>query len=152
LTARSAPGEEDEDGHAHTVAEWSCDLDATMATVIRNDPFQIMHATGLHVRGWAKVRAFYRRRIETFRGQGFFARRWVVTDEMIVGNSQFRGMPKGVFFGTPTDGKRLCLPMTVWICFADGLLRGEATYLDGLEMKRQIEQGAPDGAEAEEVW
>lgn len=29
----------------HMVAEWSCDLDATMATMTRNDPFQIMHAT-----------------------------------------------------------------------------------------------------------
>lgn len=137
---------------AHTVAEWSCDLDATMATVSRHDPFQIMHATGLNVRGYDNVREFYRRRMQTFQGQGFFARRWVVSDEVIVGNGQFRGTPRGVFFGTPTTGKRLCLPMTVWVYFDDGLLRGEATYLDGLELKRQIEHGAPEGAEGEEVW
>jgi predicted ester cyclase len=137
---------------AHTVAEWSCDLDATMATITRNDPFQIMYATGLHVRGFEAVREFYRRRMQTFQGQGFFARRWVVTDALAIGNGQFRGTPQGVFFGVATTGKRLCLPMTVWIHFADGLLRGEATYLDGAELRRQIEHGAPEGAESEEVW
>ncbi|WP_137179468.1 ester cyclase [Roseomonas sp. AR75] len=118
---------------AHTVAEWSCDLEATMATITRRDPFQIMYATGLDVRGFDAVREFYRRRFETFQGQGFFARRWVVSDSVIVGNGLFRGTPRGTFFGTPTTGKRLCLPMTVWVHFEDELLKGEASYLDGAE-------------------
>jgi predicted ester cyclase len=125
----------------HTVAEWSGDLDATMATMSRNDPFQIMHATGLHVVGFEAVREFYGKRMQTFQGQGFFAHRWVVSDALIVGNGYFEGTPSGVFFGTPTSGKRLCLPLTVWIYFEDTMVKGEAAYLDGLELKRQIVEG-----------
>jgi predicted ester cyclase len=125
----------------HTVAEWSGDLDATMATMSRNDPFQIMHATGLHVVGFEAVREFYGKRMQTFQGQGFFAHRWVVSDTVIVGNGYFEGTPSGVFFGTPTSGKRLCLPLTVWIYFEDTMVKGEAAYLDGLELKRQIVEG-----------
>jgi len=125
----------------HTVAEWSGDLDTTMATMTRNDPFQIMHATGLHVVGFDAVREFYRNRMLTFQGQGFFAHRWVVSDQVIVGNGYFEGTPKGIFFGTPTTGKKLCLPMSIWIYFEDTLLKGEAAYLDGRELQRQIVEG-----------
>jgi predicted ester cyclase len=125
----------------HTVAEWSGDLDGTMATMTRKEPFQIMHATGLDIRGWDEVRAFYAQRMRTFQGQGFFAHRWVVSDKLIVGNGYFSGIPKGVFFGVPTTGKTLCLPMTVWIYFEDTLVKGEAAYLDGLELQRQIREG-----------
>jgi predicted ester cyclase len=126
---------------AHTVAEWSGDLDATMATISRNDPFQIMHATGLHVVGFEAVREFYKSRMLTFQGQGFFAHRWVVSDEVIVGQGYFEGTPSGVFFGTPTSGKKLCLPMSIWIYFEDTMLKGEAAYLDGRELQRQIVEG-----------
>jgi predicted ester cyclase len=126
---------------AHTSAEWSGDLDGTMATMSRNEPFQVMHATGLDVRGFAKVREFYRERLTTFQGQGFFPHRWVVSDEIIVGNGYFSGAPSGVFFGIASQGKALCVPMTVWIYFEDGLIKGEAAYLDGDELRRQIVHG-----------
>lgn len=126
----------------HMVAEWSCDLDATMATMTRNGPFQIMHATGRHIRGWDNVRAFYSERMNTFQGQGFYAHRLVVSEKAIVGTGYFSGTPSGVFFGTQTSGKTLCLPMTVWIYFEDGLIKGEAAYLDGLELQRQIREGS----------
>ena len=125
----------------HTVAEWSGDLDTTMRTMTKNDPFQIMHATGLHVRGRNEVREFYRQRMVTFQGQGFFAHRWIASDTVIVGNGYFSGTPAGVFFGVQTTGKKLCLPMTVWIYFEDTLVKGEAAYLDGLELQRQILEG-----------
>ena len=126
----------------HTVAEWSGDLDITMETMSRNDPFQIMYATGLHVRGFEEVREFYRQRMETFSGQGFFAHRWVVSDEVIVGNGYFSGTPSGIFFGVQTTGKALLLPMSLWIYFEDTLLKGEAAYLDSAELKRQVVEGA----------
>ena len=136
---------------AHTVAEWSGDIDATMATITRDDPFQIMHATGLNVRGWEAVRDFYLGRFKTFSGQGFFAQRWVVSDQLIVGNGYFSGAPKGTFFGVQADGKRLLLPMTVWIYFQDTLLKGEAAYLDGAELARQIRTGTDRDPKAP-VW
>ena len=126
---------------AHTSAEWSQDLDATMATMTRNEPFQVLHATGLNVRGWEAVREFYRERFKTFQGQGFFAHRWVVSDEIIVGNGYFSGAPLEKFFGVEATGKTLCLPITVWIYFEDGLLKGEASYLDGAELRHQLVNG-----------
>lgn len=88
------------------------------------------------------MRAFYAERIKTFQGQGFFAHRLVVSESAIVGTGYFSGTPNGVFFGTQTSGKSLCLPMTVWIYFEDGLIKGESAYLDGLELQRQIREGA----------
>ena len=135
----------------HMIAEWSGDLEATMATMTRNNPFQIMHATGLNIVGYDNVRDFYAERFKTFQGQGFFAHRIVVADDLIVGNGSFHGVPKGVFFGVETTGKMLCLPMTVWIYFEDGLLKGEAAYLDGRELQRQIVEGTTRDKSAP-VW
>lgn len=126
---------------AHTSAEWSGDLDTTMETMTRNEPFQVMHATGLDVRGFEQVRAFYRERLETFQGQAFFPHRWLVSEEAAVANGYFHGAPSGVFFGVRASGKTLCLPMTVWIYFEDDLIKGESAYLDGHELRRQIEHG-----------
>ena len=126
---------------AHTSAEWSGDLETTMETMTRNDPFQVMHATGLNIRGWDAVREFYRERLTTFQGQGFIPHRWVVSEEVIVGTGYFSGTPKGVFFGIPSHGQTLCVPMTVWIYFEDGLIKGEAAYLDGHELRQQIQNG-----------
>ena len=126
---------------AHTSAEWSGDLDGTMETMTRNEPFQVMHATGLDIRGFEQVREFYRERLTTFQGQGFFPHRWVVSDEIVVGNGYFYGEPAGVFFGVQAFGRPLCLPMTVWVYFEDDLIKGEAAYLDGRELRRQIEHG-----------
>jgi len=126
---------------AHALAEWTCDVDATMATVTRNDPFQIFYATGLNVRGWENVRDFYAQRFRTFQGQGFYAHRWVVTDELIAGQGYFMNSPEGNFFGVETYGKLLFLPMSLWIYFEDGLLKGEAGYFDRAELDRQIREG-----------
>ena len=125
----------------HTSAEWVGDLDATMATMTRNEPFQVMHATGLDVRGWDAVRDFYATRLQTFSGQGFVPHRFVVSDAAIVGTGYFSGTPKGVFFGIESHGQTLCLPMTVWIYFEDGLIKGEAAYLDGHELRQQLVHG-----------
>jgi hypothetical protein len=46
-----------------------------------------------------------------------------------------------MLFGVPTTGKTLCLPMTVWIYFEDTLIKGEAAYLDGRELERQVREG-----------
>jgi predicted ester cyclase len=129
----------------HTVAEWSGDLHATMETMTRNDPFQIMYPTGMNIRGWENVREFYRARMKVFSGQGFFAHQWVVSDKLIVGQGYFSGAPTGMFFGTPAHGKQLLVPTTVWVYFEDTLVKGEAAYLDGLELQRQIREGAPPG-------
>lgn len=125
---------------AHTTAEWTGDLDATMATMTR-DPFQVFHATGLVVSGYDAVRAFYAERFRTFSGQGLFAHRMVVTDDLLVAEGYYQGAPKGVFFGVMTYGKPLLFPLTVWVYFEDTLLKGEAAYCDRAELDRQIREG-----------
>ena len=127
---------------AHAVAEWSGDVDATMETITRNEPFQTFHPTGLDVRGWENVREFYAERFKTFSGQGFYAHRWIVTDEVITGQGYFMNTPKGNLFGIPSYGKPVFLPMALWIYFESGLLKGEAAYFDRMELERQIREGA----------
>ncbi|MSQ73203.1 MAG: hypothetical protein EXR27_18245 [Betaproteobacteria bacterium] len=126
----------------HAAAERICDLDGTMDTVTRNAPFQIVHGTGLVVRGWDEVRAFYKERFGTFTGRVLFPHRVIATDKYCVIEGWFKGSPKGMFFGAMSHGKPLFLPMCVWVYFEDELLKGEAVYLDGAELQRQIREGA----------
>ncbi len=125
---------------AHTTAEWTGDLDTTMATMTR-DPFQVFHATGLAVYGYDAVRAFYKERFQTFSGQGLYAHRMVVTDKLLVTEGYYKGSPDGMFFGVMTHGKPLFLPMTVWVYFEDTLIKGESGYFDLNELQRQIREG-----------
>jgi predicted ester cyclase len=132
----------------HAAAERNLDLDGTMATITRKDPFQIFHGTGLVVRGWDAVRAFYEERFRTFSGRVLSPHRIVVTDGYLVIEGRFKGSPKGMFFGVMAHGKPLYLPMCVWVYFEDGLLKGEAAYFDGAQLQRQIREGATGDARA----
>lgn len=128
----------------HMAAECLGDLEGTMATMSRNEPFQINHATGMDIRGWDQVREFYRQRMTTYSGQSFFPQRWVVSDKVAVGMGFFKSAPQGTFFGLQARGKELLVPMTIWFYFEDGLVKGEAGYLDGHELRRQICEGATE--------
>ena len=126
----------------HAVAEWGGDLEATMATVSRDNPFQIFQATGAQVWGYENVRTFYAERLRTFRGQGFHAKQWIFTDDVAVGRGWFKGAPEGRFFGVMAHGKPLFFPMTLWIYFdKDSLILGETAYSDSAELARQIREG-----------
>lgn len=127
----------------HAVAEWSGDLEATMATVSRNEPFQIFHGTGTVIRGWDAVYEFYKERLTVFSGQGFFADHFIVTDRYIAAEGHFKGSPKGMFFGTMTYGRPLHLPFSLWIHCENTFIKGEVAYFDGAELQRQIDGGAP---------
>lgn len=124
----------------HTDAEWTCDLDKTMASMSA-DPFQQIPATGLALYGYDAVRAFYKERFQTFSGQGLYAHRMVVTDKVLVAEGYYKGAPKGMFFGVVTHGRPLFLRLTVWVYFENTLVKGEVAYFDGLELQRQIREG-----------
>jgi len=127
---------------AHMIAEWSGDLDATMATVTRNNPFQIFHGTGTEIWGWENVREFYRQRFQVFSGQGFYAKRIVCTEKVIVGQGWCSTTPRpGNFFGAESAGKPVFYPIALWIYFENGLIKGEAAYFDGAEVARQLREG-----------
>lgn len=136
----------------HAVAEWGGDLEATMATVSPDNPFQIFQATQSETWGYEEVRAFYEERLRTFQGQGFHAKQWIFTDDVAVGRGWFKGSPNGMFFGAMTYGKPLFFPMTLWIYFdKDSLIRGETAYSDGAELRRQIREGC-EGDVTKVLW
>jgi predicted ester cyclase len=126
---------------AHTDAEWCSDLDRTMATM-SPEPFQTFHFTNTTIRGYEAVRAFYENRFKTWTpGQGFFPERWVVTDDYAVGHGVMRGSPTGTFFGVEATGKSFEVPVTIWIFFENGLVKGEVSYADSRELERQLREG-----------
>jgi hypothetical protein len=134
---------------AHTDAEWSSDLERTMATMAP-EPFQTFHFTGVTISGYDAVREFYANRFRTWSpGQGFFPKRWVVTDEYAVGQGWMKGSPTGVFFGQQATGKSFVVPITIWISFENGLVKGETSYADSRELERQLREGAPETPPAE---
>ena len=128
---------------AHMIAEWSGDLDGTMATITRDNPFQIFHGTGTEIWGWDNVREFYRARFKVFSGQGFYAQRIVCTDTVIVAQGWCSITPRsGNLFGAEAAGKPIFQPLALWVYFENGLIKGEAAYFDGAEMQRQLREGA----------
>jgi hypothetical protein len=126
----------------HNRAEQHLDLDATMATVHRDGPFQIYHASGLEVWGWENVRAFYRERMTVFGGRAAFPQRIVMTEDFAVIQAWFKGAPAGNFFGHQTWGNPLFFPLTIWFYFRDGLVLGESGVWDGATVERQARDGA----------
>jgi len=126
----------------HARAEQACDLDATMATVHRDAPFQIYRAGGLDIWGWDNVRDFYRERFTVFQGRAAFPQRFVMTETYAVTHAWYKGAPNGNFFGHQTWGKPLFFPLTIWIYFKDGLLLGESGTWDGATVERQAREGA----------
>ncbi|HZT51233.1 MAG TPA: hypothetical protein VFA22_04830 [Stellaceae bacterium] len=128
---------------AHMVAEWSGDLERTMATITRDNPFQIFHGTGTEIWGWDAVRAFYRERFTVFSGQGFYAKRIVCAADVIVAQGWCSITPReGRLFGADAAGKSIFQPLALWVYFERGLIKGEAAYFDGAEMRRQLRDGA----------
>jgi predicted ester cyclase len=126
----------------HAVAEWNVDIEGTMATVSKDQPFQIFYGTGYEVHGFDDVRAFYEERMRTFRGQGFYADDFLVNDDVMVARGWFKGSPKGFFFGAQASGKPMLFRLTLWVDFDDhGLVKGESAYFDGKEFARQAEHG-----------
>lgn len=126
----------------HAVAEWSNDLEATMATIHPDNPFQLCYATGMEVWGYEGVKEFYRNRHKVFNGQGFHAHRVIATDEFVAMNGWFKGVAEGKFFLLPAEGRPMFFPITIWIYFKDNLVLGESTFFDSAEVKRQIKEGA----------
>ena len=127
----------------HMIAEWTGDLDGTMATITRDNPFQIFHGTGMEIWGWENVREFYRARFKVFSGQGFFAQRIVCTDKVIVAQGWCSIKPQaGNLFGADSAGKSIFHPLALWVYFENGLIKGESAYFDGATLQRQLREGA----------
>jgi predicted ester cyclase len=125
---------------AHTDAEWSGDIERTMESM-SPDPYQTFHFTGQTLSGYDAVRAYYEDRFKNWPpGQGFYAKRWVVTDQYAVGEGVTKITPTGTFFGYPASGKAIVFPVAIWIFFENGKVKGEVSYADSREIERQARE------------
>jgi hypothetical protein len=121
---------------AHLQGEWCSDLDATMATMHRDGPWQIVHALGLEVRGFEEVREYYAERFTVHTGPGmeYFTRVTVADTCAYMECSELTWIPQ-----TATGGRQLSVPTVLVVDFRDGLLLGETVYMDGALLRGQLE-------------
>lgn len=128
---------------AHLRAEWSSDLDATMATIHPDDPWQIMHGLGVEVRGFEPVRGYYAGRFETWPGPGMESfSRVTIAETSAYLECQLTPEPDGAFGGRATAaGAKLDVPAVIIVDFRDGLVLGETLFLDSTLAREQLGAG-----------
>ena len=124
---------------AHLQAEWSSDLDATMATIHPDEPWQIVHGLGVHVRGFQAVREYYAARFENWPGPGMeHFDRVTITDTCAYLECQLGIELAGGFAGHAATDARLDVPAIIVVDFRDGLVLGETNYLDSALAREQL--------------
>ena len=126
----------------HLRAEIAGDLAGTMASMSAEPYLRL--GSGTEARGREAVAEVYATRFRNVPDQHFDVERSVVTDDMAVIEGYVNATPQGTFYGMPAYGKRIRVPATVWIEFADGKLAGERGYYDTAELRRQLAEGAAD--------
>lgn len=124
---------------AHLRAEWSSNLDATMATIHPEDPWQTVHGLGVNVRGFEAVKEYYAQRFVNWPGPGMehFDRVTVSEDAGFL-ECQLSLEPVGDFAGRSASGARLNVPALIVIDFKDALVLGETCYLDSALAREQL--------------
>jgi ketosteroid isomerase-like protein len=123
---------------SHFLHEWNCDIEATMATMHPDRPWQRIPALGVDVNGFEAVRAYYLRRFETWPGPAMkYFDRATVTDSCIYVEGTLTVEPKGEFGTVSTEAKRLTAPCVIICDFRDGLILGETVYVDGATLSGQ---------------
>lgn len=107
---------------AHFLAEWNDDIDATMATMHPDNPWQRIPALGVEVIGTRAVRDYYLARFATWPGpvMAHFDR-VSVTDHAIFVEGNLKAQP-----GRQIDA--LAGPCVVVVDFREGLVLGETVH------------------------
>jgi hypothetical protein len=120
---------------AHLQAEWTSDLDGTMATMHRDEPWQIVHGLGVEVRGFDAVTEYYATRFTTWTGPGmeYFTRVTIADTCAYMECSELTWIPD-----TPTGGRHLSVPTVLVVDFRDGLVLGETVYMDSALLRGQL--------------
>ena len=130
----------------HFEAEWHDDLDAIMATLVPDDPYQYVPSLGMRVRGSDAVRAFYQKRIQTWPGQAFRMADVLVGPHVALFEGTWTVQPRSEFLGLAANGHKVSVPGVISIEFRDGLLVGETLYFDSADMSHQLLHGSEDHA------
>jgi SnoaL-like domain len=116
----------------HLNAEWVSDIEGTMATIHRDNPFQRIPALGVDVHGFEGIRQFYEGRFASWPGPalGHFDR-VAVTDTCVYVEGRMEIQTQGEFRGLNASGKLISAPVVIVVEFRDELLSGETVYMDG---------------------
>jgi hypothetical protein len=123
----------------HFLTEWNSDIEATMATIHPEGPWQRIPALGVDVNGFDAVRDYYLRRFETWPGPAMkFFDRATIADTCLYVEGTLTIEPKGEFGSMKTDMQVLTAPTVIVVDFKDGLILGETVYVDGGALMGQM--------------
>jgi hypothetical protein len=123
----------------HFLTEWNSDIEATMATIHPEGPWQRIPALGVDVNGFDAVRDYYLRRFETWPGPAMkFFHRATIADTCLYVEGTLTIEPKGEFGSMKTDMQVLTAPTVIVVDFKDGLILGETVYVDGAALMGQM--------------
>lgn len=93
---------------------------------------------GERVVGRDAAAAYYQRWWRAFPDLNWVPQRRAFTEDGVVSELVVRGTHRGDFFGVPATGRRIELPVTIFVSFADGRMSGERLYYDLLTLLRQL--------------
>ena len=124
---------------AHFEAEWNSDIEATMATIHPDDPWQRIPGLGVEVVGFDAVRAYYENRFESWPGPAMdHYSRVVACDTCVYFEGMLEIKPSGSFGGREVGGKPIDVPAVIIVDCRDGLVLGETVHLDSAAVLNQI--------------
>ena len=131
----------------HFLTEWNSDIDATMATIHPEGPWQRITALRIDVNGFEAVREYYLKRFDTWPGPAMHHfDRTTIVDGCILVEGTLQIEPRGEFGGRPAKGSRFSAPAVIVVDFKDGLILGETVYVDGASLQ---EKGKSDGGRSD---
>jgi hypothetical protein len=120
----------------HFLVEWNSDIEATMATIHPDAPWQRIPAFGVDVNGHEAVRSYYLSRFDNWPGPAMkYFDRVIVTDDCIHVEGTLAVEPRGSFGQAKTTANLLSAPAVIVVDFRDELILGETVYVDGQTLK-----------------
>ena len=116
----------------HLVSEWKGDIENTMGTIHRDNPYQKIPALGVDCNGFDEIRAFYLGRFESWPGPALQSfDRVTITDRIIYVEGKFDVTSTGnELAGLNVAGKSVSTSCMIVLECKDGLLLGERVYMD----------------------
>lgn len=121
----------------HLVSEWKSDIENTMVTIHRDNPYQKIPALGVDVHGHDGVREFYLGRFASWPGPAMKSfDRVTITDHNIYVEGKFDVETSGDDLkGLKVAGRTVTTPCMIVLECRDRLLVGEIVYMDSGDFK-----------------
>jgi steroid delta-isomerase-like uncharacterized protein len=122
---------------AHIKAETGFDMEATLATLSPDCVFEDM-PSGERYAGREAVRRYYANWWGAFGNVPEGSRRYVASPDMFIVETRFVGQHRGSWEGIAPTGRRIDLPIAIFVSFRDGLMSGERFYYDRATLRAQL--------------